>query len=79
MAALSRQAEGGRPRKHFWDDLWIEICRQLYGGTLEPKRQADIEKAMLAWAAKHRHALSVASARLRARRLFAALKEKDKN
>jgi hypothetical protein len=71
--------EGGRPRKDYWDDLWIEICRQLVHGKLKPKRQIDIERTMLAWAAKHGHEMSIASARTRARPLFAALTKKAKN
>jgi hypothetical protein len=76
LQAQSTPHEGGRPRKDYWDDLWIEICRQLVHGKLKPERQVDIEKAMLAWAAEHRHEMSVASARTRARALFAALAKK---
>ncbi|HEY5239247.1 MAG TPA: hypothetical protein VIJ62_12760 [Rhizomicrobium sp.] len=70
---------GGRPKYDYWDDLWTEMCRQIYAGDLNHKKQANIEKAMLDWAAKHRHNMSEPSARLRARKLFAALEKEDKN
>lgn len=66
--------KGGRPRKNYWDDLWAEICGQIYEGKLIPERQADIEKAMLDWATNHGHELSEAGARQRARILFNRLK-----
>lgn len=66
--------KGGRPRKDYWDDLWAEICGQIYEGKLIPERQADIEKAMLDWATNHGHELSEAGARQRARILFNRLK-----
>jgi hypothetical protein len=51
--AQVQSGQGGRPRAEYWDDLWVEISRQLYGGELIPKRQADIEKAMMDWLAKN--------------------------
>jgi hypothetical protein len=65
---------GGRPRKEWWDDFWIAICGEIYEGNLKPKRQADLEKAMLDWAAKHGHEMSEAAARVAARKLFKAWK-----
>jgi hypothetical protein len=50
--------KGGRPRKDFWDDFWIDVCGQIYEGTLKPMRQADLEKAMLEWATNHGHEMS---------------------
>jgi hypothetical protein len=67
-------ARGGRPRKEFWDDFWIEICGQIYEGNLKPQRQAELEKAMLDWATNHGHELSEATARKAAKRLFNAWK-----
>lgn len=64
--------KGGRPRKDWWDDFWIAICGEIYEGNLKPKRQADLEKAMLDWAAKHGHEMSEAAARVAARKLFKA-------
>jgi hypothetical protein len=66
--------KGGRPRKDFWDDFWIDICGQIYEGNLKPQRQADLEKAMLDWATNHGHELSEATARKAAKKLFNAWK-----
>ena len=41
---------GGAPSKDFWPDLWIAIAAQLYLGDLKPKKQAELEEAMSAWA-----------------------------
>jgi len=62
--------KGGRPRNEWWEDFWIDICVQIYDGTLVPKKQADVERAMLDWATKHGHELSEAYARQKARKLF---------
>jgi hypothetical protein len=70
---------GGRPAAAWWDDLWIEICRQLWTGTLQPKNQADIEAAMMAWALKHGHNPGESTIRPRARKLWAALQKEDEN
>jgi len=70
---------GGRPRKDWWDALWVEICRRLVCGELQIARQADIERAMLDWAAAHGHDLSESAARARAKLLFSALAPKVKN
>jgi hypothetical protein len=70
---LARRIEG-RPPKAWWDDLWVEMCRQLYEGDLKPVRQADIEKAMHAWLNANDHEASEMTVRTRARKLFAAIK-----
>jgi len=36
---------GGRPRKSYWDDLWVEICRQIYVGDLKPADSDDFGRA----------------------------------
>jgi hypothetical protein len=46
--------KGGRPRKEWWDDFWIEVCRQIWIGDLQPKTQADLERAMIEWVENHR-------------------------
>jgi len=66
--------KGGRPRKDFWDDLWIEVCAHIHEEGI-PAQQADIEKMMLDWAAKHGHDVSVTSVRSRARRLLQRLRK----
>lgn len=69
----------GRPPAAFWDDLWIEMCRQLYVGALVPKKQSDLESAMMDWTAKHGHDPSESTIRPRARKLWTALQKEDKN
>ena len=49
-----QENKGGRPRKEWWDDFWIEICRQIWIGDLQPKTQADLERAMIEWVENHR-------------------------
>jgi hypothetical protein len=56
------------------EDLWIEICRQLYGGELIPKTQADIERAMHQWISDHSHAAGGTTVRDRASKLWRAIK-----
>jgi hypothetical protein len=76
--ASPNPAAGGRPRADWWDDLWIEICRQLYEGDLQPKKQADIEDAMLSWLGKRNEHPAVSTIRPRARKLWQAIR-KDEN
>jgi hypothetical protein len=71
-------AAGGRPRADWWDDLWVEMCRQLYVGDLKPKKQSDIEQAMLSWLAKRGEHPSTSTIRERARKLWAAI-DRDEN
>lgn len=65
----------GRPPKEWWGDLWVEMCRQIYAGDLQPKTQADIERAMLNWATSNEHEMSEATARKAARKLFPIFEE----
>jgi hypothetical protein len=71
--SASATNKGGRPRNDWWEDFWVDICGQIYEGTLVPKRQADLERAMLEWATKHGHNLSEAYARQKAKKLFTRL------
>jgi hypothetical protein len=66
---------GGRPAAAWWDDLWVEMARQLYVGDLQPKRQADIESAMMVWAGAHGHSPAVSTIRERASKLWNALRK----
>lgn len=61
----------GRPPAAFWDDLWNEIWGRVYEGDFNPKRQSEIEAAMLQWASDNGHKLSVSVARERARKMWA--------
>jgi hypothetical protein len=73
--AQSTPSKGGRYAAEFWDNLWVEICRQLYEGDLKPKKQADIEKAMMDWIAERDETAGVTTVRERARKLWQAIKD----
>lgn len=66
--------KGGRPRKDFWDDFWIEICGQIYEGTLRPKTQAELERAMHEWIETKGHEAGETVVKAAARKLFRAWK-----
>jgi hypothetical protein len=70
---------GGRPPADWWDDLWIEICRQLYAGDLKPTKQADIESAMLQWLSDRGETPSTSTIRPRARKLWTAIQTEGGN
>jgi hypothetical protein len=75
--SVPKEAEvnkGGRPRKDWWDDFWIDICRQIYEGDLKPARQADLERAMLDWVSDHGYEVGETSIKNAARKLFKAWK-----
>jgi hypothetical protein len=64
---------GGRPRKEWWDDFWIEICRQIWMGDLKPGTQADLERAMFEWVENHRNGeVGDTTIKAAARKLFKA-------
>ena len=82
QAALPKQpirVSGGRPAASFWDDLWCAIWGEIYRGNFHPKRQADVEKAMLEWASNNDEHLSETAAKSRARKLFAEFQSEGKN
>jgi hypothetical protein len=62
--------EGGRPTAKFWDDLWVEMCRQIYTGELIPERQADIQKAMQQWCSDNGHSDATSTIKPRASKLW---------
>jgi hypothetical protein len=76
-SATRAHLNGGRPKADWWEDLWIEMCSQLYSGTLQPKKQADIENAMQQWITDHGYSAAVSTTRSRARRLWPALSEAE--
>ena len=41
--------KGGKPLAAHWDDMWASIAVSLWSGDLDPKTQADVKRAMLAW------------------------------
>jgi hypothetical protein len=55
------------------------MCRQLYGGFLYPKKQSDVENAMLTWLAEQGHDVTETTVRPAATKLFKVLIEKDEN
>lgn len=77
--SISPKKNGGRQPAEWWDRLWIEICRQLYCGELIPKKQSDLEKAMLDWLATQDENPSVSTIRTRARPLWDAISQEDEN
>lgn len=77
--APARPAKGGRPSAPWWDDLWIEIARQLYSGDLKPDSQAGIERAMHDWLAARGESVGETTIRTRASRLFRVLCKEDGN
>jgi len=72
-------SSGGRPPAAFWDDLWCAVWGDIYRGDFTPKRQADVERAMLDWASANGHELSESAVKARARRLFAELQSEGRN
>jgi hypothetical protein len=71
---LPEPNKGGRPRKDWWDDFWIDICQQIYEGDLKPAKQADLERAMHDWVINHGHEAGETSIKNAARKLFKAWK-----
>jgi hypothetical protein len=71
--AAPLKSAGGAPSKSFWDDLLIEMARQIHFGELQPKRKADLTRAMLDWIAANGFDASEASVKLRSRKLFDAM------
>ena len=78
-ASTSKGNKGGRPPKEWWDDFWVGIFVKIYVGELQPKRQADLERAMADWVSAHGYDASEQTIRKAARKLFGALQEEDKN
>ncbi|WP_316202903.1 MULTISPECIES: hypothetical protein [unclassified Bradyrhizobium] len=65
--------KGGRPKKDWWDDFWIEICRQIWIGDLKPATQAELERAMFEWVENHRDAeVGETTIKAAAKKLFKA-------
>jgi hypothetical protein len=66
------------PTTEYWDDLWVEMSRQLYVGDLIPKMQTDIEDAMKTWLAKREIVIADSILKSRARKLWQALNDDEK-
>jgi hypothetical protein len=70
---------GGRPRKEWWDDLWCAVWGEVHRGELIPKTQADLERAMLAWAERREESVSESTVKPLARKMFAEMNSEGKN
>lgn len=79
VAARTTNVKAGRPPADFWDELWCAVFGQIFRGELLPKRQADVERAMLAWASDQDFELSPSAAKPRARKLFLEYEKEGKN
>lgn len=62
--------KGGRPPAEFWDDMWAAIAVMLYDGSLKPKSQADVARAMTDWIEGKGFSSADSSVKARARRLW---------
>jgi hypothetical protein len=59
--------------------MWCDVWALIYQGDLKPTSQADVERAMQAWAENSGKPMSEATARLKARKLFKALHSEATN
>lgn len=66
----ARVRKGGRPPAEFWDDMWAAIATALYSGELQPKSQADVQRAMSEWIEAHDFSAADSTIKARARRLW---------
>lgn len=78
-AAPPAPSSGGRPRKEWWDDLWCSVWGQVHRGELIPKTQADLERAMLAWAEDRGESVSESTVKPLARKMFTEMNSEGKN
>lgn len=70
---------GGRPPAAFADDLMCAVWASIYRGDLEPKRQAEVERAIKDWATAQGHDLGDTLAREKARKIWHAMSEEVGN
>ncbi|BAV65304.1 hypothetical protein SCLO_1022640 [Sphingobium cloacae] len=70
QAVSARSNKGGKPLGKHWDAMWAAIAVQLYVGNLQPKTQADIERAMKDWFAANNFEIGETAIRDRARVLW---------
>jgi hypothetical protein len=66
---------GGRPTAEFWDDMWASIATSLYAGDLQPRVQADIERAMAELIEQAGNSAADSTIRKRARKLWIRLQD----
>lgn len=70
---ISEPSNVGRPAKANWEQVMIEMARQLFIGDLQPKVQADIETAIAGYLSGRRTFLSESTIREHARPLWQAI------
>ena len=75
--ALTPSKKGGRPPAEFWDDMWAAIATALYDGSLTPKTQANVERAMADWIEVNGYSAADSTVRGRARKLWDRLSATD--
>ena len=68
---------GGKPLAEHWDGMWAAIAVMLYTGDLQPKTQADIERAMKDRLAESGRDVADSAVRTRAQKLWAILRAAD--
>ena len=69
--------KGGRPPAEFWDQMWAAIATALYAGELQPKSQADLQRAMSEWIENNGYSAAESTVKARARRLWDSLRSID--
>jgi hypothetical protein len=70
---------GGRPPADWWDDLIIDICFRHFRGELKPKTQADVARAMQAWMTENGYEAADSTVRVRARKVWNAIRRDAEN
>lgn len=79
VADATSANRGGRPRKEWWDDLWCAVWGRVYRGTLVPKSQADLERAMMDWVEQQGQSVAESTVKPLARKMFAEMRREDEN
>jgi hypothetical protein len=64
---------GGRPRKRFWDDFWIEVVRRVHSGKWSPRTASEAANDMLQWLQNQDHEAADSTVRGCMAKLFATL------
>lgn len=75
LVEQSARNVGGRPRKGWWDDLWIELIRRIQAGKLNPTSAAQLENIMNDWLTQRGYSPGDSTTKPTALKLFNYLKE----
>jgi|GEM_PF-3055811 len=67
--------KGGRPRKGWWDDLWLEMIKRIQQGDLKPENAADLQRMMEDWLGENQIYPGDSTLKPTARKLFKYLDE----